>query len=225
MDMGGRGDLEDERGVISDNELQAKYLPDLATAASKLTGLPASEAFAACLKFRLPFTYRTDEYEYIDGIIRTQPWTKFGSAETRLWVIPKNDEERSETPVVIERKTYSRLAYEQVMAFHNVKLRSASYNNLYSRDFGDSHDSCHDCNLELQSWLRMCKSSSQMLTRSMKWKKWCSAIESLFGTTLQAQSLKITRVPRIQHRDEFKPYYEILLAKLSQILRKSSKIS
>ena len=72
----------------------------------------------ACLKFRLPYLKNISEYEYYDGVIHLQPWSKFLSNETRLWTDCK------------KKKRYIISDYEERMVFYNIKFRPQNDQDL-----------------------------------------------------------------------------------------------
>lgn len=94
-------------------------------------------SISSCLRFRLPFITEIGgmEYSYGKGELHTQPWAPVGSTELRLWWNPEEGE-----------TTYNKSSVEQIMMFHNHKIRSADYGKPDSA----SYCQCHDCHYEIQ---------------------------------------------------------------------------
>lgn len=217
IDMGDmtRTKREDEESVDRDNRLQAEYLQQFIDASTKYikSETVASNKFAASLKFRLPYEYPTPDYEYIKGIIRIQPWAPFDSTETRLWVTE------------VENYSYNLKAYEEAMAYHNTKIRSATFGE---HDFGETHDSCHDCHLELVILKEYCQkfnvgtSSLQANETDLaeKIEDKTFEIENIFKLSLQEHIQRHEDRTKIRKLDGFNPYEEILRYNLRSTLKK-----
>jgi len=229
VNTGIRNQKEDEQGVDNDNRLQSKYLQEFADVAKNLVARvtasvnrtkdvrvdEVNDYFAACLKFRMPFPeYYKDHlidgkfYNYEKGIIRIQPWARLNSTETRLWITPDDN---------FELINYDAEVYEQAMAYHNIKFRSATFGQ---HAFGDSHDSCHDCHLELsilEEYVETFGNENLSLEEQIEDK----ILEMDFHfkddkgqpVTLRGHILKLEGVSRIMKRDEFNPYREIKIAR------------
>uniref|UniRef100_A0A6C0CGM8 Uncharacterized protein n=1 Tax=viral metagenome TaxID=1070528 RepID=A0A6C0CGM8_9ZZZZ len=88
------------------------------------------------LKFRLPFIEEIGgmDYQYGNGELHTQPWSRLTSVELRLWWNP-----------VYGDKSYNKKKLEDIMMYHNHQLRAANYGppNV------EGYCKCHDCHYEI----------------------------------------------------------------------------
>lgn len=120
------GDMADEKNakiLEEDMELQVRWLEEI-------------RPIAASLKFRVPFPDgMCKDYSYPRGKIQFQPWTKPGSAETRL-IVTKDD--------IGEYLNINPLFYEESLTFHNFVTRSlARFSVPKIEGLNDGYDSAY----------------------------------------------------------------------------------
>lgn len=153
-------DVYEER-VEEDNQLQQRIVQGVDPA-------------AAMLKFRIPFDHR-GPYRYLDGEIHLQCWAKEMSAETRLWVLPRNEgasgqevpdeadellleilgEPPPEAATPVDRwplKDYDPQDYEGRLYRHNLSTRDWARFPPLREGFPPGLDGCYDCARELKIW-------------------------------------------------------------------------
>ena len=100
------------------------------------------------LKFRLP--WNDEDFPYLDGEIRIQPWAGQTSTETRLVFegVPK-------------MKMYNCRQYEEQMFFHNVQQRVF----LYPHDVtAEGLDHCYDCAAEVDIWNKVLEAGEEAVS-------------------------------------------------------------
>jgi hypothetical protein len=119
-----------ERTIEGDMNIQLNGLNEF----KALLNPTAQKNFVASLKFRLSFDRtRPQDYMYLPGILRVQPWEPLRSTELRLWTKGGDITTR-----------YDKLAVEEIMAYHNNIVRAARFGNTGI----DGYDECHDCHFE-----------------------------------------------------------------------------
>lgn len=120
-----------ERTIEGDMAIQLNGLNSF----KALLNPTAQRNFVASLKFRLSFDRsKPQDYMYLPGILRVQPWEPLRSTELRLWT--KGGETTTR---------YDKLAVEEIMSYHNNIVRAARFGNTRI----EGYDECHDCHFEV----------------------------------------------------------------------------
>jgi hypothetical protein len=129
------------------------------------------------LKFRLPFIMEIggSDYNYGKGELHLQPWAPIGSTELRLWWNPADGE-----------TSYNKKVIEEIMMFHNDRIRSADYGESKFADYCP----CHDCHYEIDIiWKYLAKFKEISIGADIDpFKLHLEEIVKIMGKTLAAHS-------------------------------------
>lgn len=125
------GYIENETIAHHDMQHQDKVLQKVAEKCEE-----AGLTLMASLKFRLPFIVELggSDYDYNGGILKTTVWSRPKSTELRLWWKPEDG-----------RRTYNKKRIEEIMMYHNVVLKEASFGQPSISGYCE----CHDCHVEI----------------------------------------------------------------------------
>ena len=142
-------DIDFEQHVHQDNQLMEQFVTQIK---------PISTLF----KFRLPFDQT--EYNYLDGRIMLQPWSKINSTESRLIIENLNNDRQK----IYSKKIYSKEEYQNSFCYLNQTIKTNGFFNhsipcsgFYPYDVQEKNnykfnaigfDHSYNCSFELLAW-------------------------------------------------------------------------